>query len=598
MFPYTILAIGDDPESHDCLYEVVRNYPEYILKVVNSLKDAVSSWRENSFQAFWINQNYLEDNPWIHLLIEEVSTNNYIAPVFLVGNSFSFKECQKLFSEVQVEIVPLPLVYEEIVNQLFFHTYQQFLMDSLRINLEKSKHFSQLLVQLNSLNLNLICEKVLEFITQVLGITWVSIWWLEKNPERFCLGMHSDKNFPVKYINPDESTWMWDALETGELLILDLSDFNDKKSEKDDKRTGMALVAPLLVENERLGVINFTNFSPKFFKSYELDDLRFLCTHITSRIGHALKHQQTLSKDKELREKNKKLKDLNNDLEKLLDIQTEISNNLITTTQELDKSKNEQEKLNQLKNEFLAIASHDLRSPLGGIHAAVETLLTFFELEEEAKEILEPVLGLCNQQMEVINNFLDVARIESGQFDLEYSELSYDVFVNHIKNIENNFLPITRSKHIALVAYIDEDLPVVYFDVPKIKQVINNLISNAVKFTPENGKIFLKIKKNIFDDDQNQKISKDINKKISNIFITVQDTGIGIKEDDIDYIFDKYKQVKERNIGTRGEKGTGLGLAICKNLVELHGGKIWVESKLGFGTQFHFSLPVNPIKNK
>ena len=114
------------------------------------------------------------------------------------------------------------------------------------------------------------------------------------------------------------------------------------------------------------------------------------------------------------------------------------------------------------------------------------------------------------------------------------------------------------------------------FDVPKIQQVLNNLIGNAIKFTPENGTLKLKLE---LDAAQQLQVS-------------VSDTGLGIPKEEQSQIFDKFHQVNRRKIGTRGETGTGLGLSICKNMVTLHGGRIWVESEDGAGSTFVFTLPL------
>ena len=119
--------------------------------------------------------------------------------------------------------------------------------------------------------------------------------------------------------------------------------------------------------------------------------------------------------------------------------------------------------------------------------------------------------------------------------------------------------------------------PVVTLDLSKIKQVMNNLVGNAIKFTPEGGQIFL----------------RSVALNADQLRLTVQDTGVGISQEDLEKVFNKFEQVKDRKVGTKGERGSGLGLAICKNLVELHGGRIWVESELGKGSQFHLEIPIH-----
>jgi len=244
---------------------------------------------------------------------------------------------------------------------------------------------------------------------------------------------------------------------------------------------------------------------------------------------------------------------------------------------QLEVSNRELKHLNHQMNEFLAIASHDLRSPLNGILMSIDALLTYYEGEEEAKELLRSMEGICTEQLEFVNAFLDIAKIESGKLHLEYTLLSAEVLREHLQTVQRNFGMQAHNKKITISLQMDEFLPEIAFDVPKVKQVINNLLSNALKFTPEGGKIRMNVQQ-----------------KEEELQITLEDSGIGIPASELKKIFDMYQQVKERNVGTEGERGTGLGLAICKNIVELHGGRIWVESEPNQGSQFHFTLPLQP----
>ncbi len=199
--------------------------------------------------------------------------------------------------------------------------------------------------------------------------------------------------------------------------------------------------------------------------------------------------------------------------------------------------------------------------------------------------LLATVRTTCLEQLDLVNDLLDVARIESGKLELDLTPLTLEDVSEYLRQIvQRNHLQ-TVSKQIRLEfdsqslraassLGIDLSAPVMAFDKPKIQQVINNLLSNAIKFTPEQGQITLRAQL-----------------RQREIQVTVEDNGMGIRAGDIQQLFDKFKQVKGRSLGTRGEKGTGLGLAICKNLVELHGGKIWVESEEGQGSRFHFTLP-------
>jgi len=246
--------------------------------------------------------------------------------------------------------------------------------------------------------------------------------------------------------------------------------------------------------------------------------------------------------------KAKRYEEVNHELIESLDIQRAISHNLLKTTIELEESKKEIDELSHLKDDFLAIASHDLRSPIGSVSATIETILTCFDVEEGVKELLNSMLELCSEQLALVETFLDVAKLESGTLELEYTSLNVGEINEQFNQIRRHFEMLCRSKQIELKVSIDESLPIVSIDVPKIKQVVNNLMSNAIKFTPEKGQITLHVS----------------SPKSEFLQITVQDTGIGISEVEIEKVFDRFKQIKDRNIGTQGERGTGLGLAICK----------------------------------
>ncbi|MBF0350824.1 MAG: cyclic nucleotide-binding domain-containing protein [SAR324 cluster bacterium] len=265
------------------------------------------------------------------------------------------------------------------------------------------------------------------------------------------------------------------------------------------------------------------------------------------------------------------------------------------------------EETNRLKDDFLAIATHDLRAPVSSIITILEVILTNYDLESHVQEMLTSCMEICNDQLSLINNFLDIAKIESGQLELEYKALSPAELLGQIKQGMNHHRVLANNKNISLqielhnpvndsdhlffqtnenqikikqVSVFTANFPIVSLDISKVRQVLNNLVSNAIKFTPEHGQITLKISH------PNPEI----------VQFSVQDSGMGISPENIKLIFDKYKQVKNKNVGTKGERGTGLGLAICKNMVELHHGTIWVESKPGHGSVFHFTLPMRKQK--
>ena len=285
-------------------------------------------------------------------------------------------------------------------------------------------------------------------------------------------------------------------------------------------------------------------------------------------------------------EKAKKFEDASAELRESLQVQQNISESLRQTAAELEKSKAELEELNNLKTDLISIASHDLRSPIGSVITVMETIPTCYELDSELIELLKEVKETCNEQLTLVNDLLDLAKIESGRLELEPDDFGISQLQVFFQQIERRAKLLSRGKQLEVAldfspallewAAANEDSQFISFDVPKIQQVLNNLIGNAIKFTPEQGSIFISLD---FNDAQQ-------------LLVSVRDTGLGIPKEAQTLVFDKFHQVKRRKTGTNGEKGTGLGLAICKNMVELHGGSIWVESEEGRGANFSFSLPL------
>ncbi len=265
------------------------------------------------------------------------------------------------------------------------------------------------------------------------------------------------------------------------------------------------------------------------------------------------------------------------DIHMLVSIGNQIAmavDNIALYQQEM-QAKTRLEELNELKDDFVAIVSHDLRSPLTAILSASEILLNdeFMDrpLTVEQKELMNNIQFMSRQQLDLVNDLLDLAKIESGHIEIATS------FVDISKVAQESYTPLgvlADTKNITLNFITTPELPKVNIDEPKIRQVLNNLMSNAIKFTEPGGMVTLRI-----DADDNGYIR-----------ISISDTGKGIEPVDLRLLFNKYQQIHER--GTQGEKGTGLGLAICKNLVELHQGEIWVESRVGVGSTFIFTLPI------
>ncbi|MBX7152120.1 response regulator [bacterium] len=239
---------------------------------------------------------------------------------------------------------------------------------------------------------------------------------------------------------------------------------------------------------------------------------------------------------------------------------------------QIDEIKKGVMEANRLKSEFLSNMSHELRTPLNSILALSSILLARMdgELTEEQDKQIKIIEKSGKNLLRLINDILDISKIEAGRMDLICSEYEMDAFLS---GIEMTIRPMLREAGLEFTIEKEPDIDVHSTDENKLKQVLLNLLSNAIKFTPK-GSIILKVGRTKFHDV---------------LEFAVIDTGIGIDSSNFETIFDPFRQID--GSATRKYGGTGLGLAITKKLVELLGGRIWVESSVGQGSTFRFILP-------
>lgn len=236
---------------------------------------------------------------------------------------------------------------------------------------------------------------------------------------------------------------------------------------------------------------------------------------------------------------------------------------------------NRKEEVGKLKAEFLANMSHELRTPLNSIIGFSQMLQdqVIGELNEQQKRYIGYIIGGGKNLEQMINDILDLAKIESGKTEIIFEEFPLTEVVVDVINGLNELI---EQKNIRFALDVDMGLSVTA-DKLKIKQIIFNLLSNAVKFTPNAGQIAL--------------VGKEVD---SGILVSVSDTGIGIRESDLERVFNLFEQGDSSM--TKTHHGTGLGLALVKTLIEMHSGSIWAESALGKGSTFSFVIPV--VKDK
>ena len=326
-------------------------------------------------------------------------------------------------------------------------------------------------------------------------------------------------------------------IEKGEPRIInDLEDYLKKKpsSKSTEKIVSEGiksnLTLPLLVKGKPVGVIFFSSRDKNAYTEKDSEYLKLIAGHIAISFERAILIEELMKTNERLKE------------------------------------------LNQMKDEFVSIVSHDLRSPLTNILLCSDMCLmkNFGELTEKQNEAVYMINRSGIHLRDLINDLLDLAKIEAGKIELHKLKGKIgDAIKESINVMQFN----AHEKKIEVKLNLPDSEPAINADWLKIFQVMNNLINNAIKFTHEGGSVTTSVRYNQ-----------------DNVEVSVKDTGQGIAEDDIPLIFDKFRQVKSK--ATRGEKGSGFGLAIAKNLIELHGGKIWAESTVGKGTAFYFTLPV------
>ncbi|MHA1793421.1 MAG: ATP-binding protein [Promethearchaeota archaeon] len=243
-----------------------------------------------------------------------------------------------------------------------------------------------------------------------------------------------------------------------------------------------------------------------------------------------------------------------------------------TLEKKVEERTRELEEANKAKSIFLANVSHELRTPLNSIIGFSESLLEEIggELNEDQKEFAQYIFESGLHLLELINQVLDLTKIESGKMKLSYSKINIQKFIEKIRVL---FKEKAKKHRILIETKVDQTCDFMHADLAKLKQIFINLIQNAIKFTPDGGKIIIQVEK-----------------KNDEIQFMILDTGIGIKKKDLPRLFKPFEQLEtslERKV-----EGTGLGLYYTKKLLELHGGNIQIESNVGKGTSVIFTIPI------
>jgi signal transduction histidine kinase len=245
----------------------------------------------------------------------------------------------------------------------------------------------------------------------------------------------------------------------------------------------------------------------------------------------------------------------------------------IQFNEQLARKNEELRHLDELKSDFMATMSHELRTPLTSIIGYSDMLLSGMtgELNEKQAAFVDSILKGGEALLNLINDVLDLTKIEAGRLELNREAVDLRAALLGVLPVVK---PRAQDKRIRISTFLPTDLPLVWADPAKLNQILLNLITNGIKYTHENGSVSVEART------QNDFVE-----------IWVNDTGIGIAREDQAKVFQRFTQIDSS--ATRSQGGTGLGLAIVRELVELHGGAIRLQSKLGKGSSFIFTMPIS-----
>ena len=260
-------------------------------------------------------------------------------------------------------------------------------------------------------------------------------------------------------------------------------------------------------------------------------------------------------------------------------------------TQELKATNRKLQKLERLKSEFISIVSHELRTPLTAIKNAMDIILS-----GKAGDMTEHIEKFCSMGKRnairltgIVNDLLDISKIEAGKMDFKFELTNIEPVIESVKN---NLTEVAGEKQLTIIYSSEASNIEVYADSNRIEQVLTNLVSNAIKFTPNAGQITITSRVvNARELQYDQSFEEDIKSLQGNYLqVCVEDQGIGIERKDLNHVFDKFAQIE--NSLSRQVGGSGLGLPIARQLIESHNGAIWCDSEINKGSKFYFVIPI------
>lgn len=340
------------------------------------------------------------------------------------------------------------------------------------------------------------------------------------------------------------------------------------------------ITIPIMIEKSVVAIISLVNIHK--FKKDSYTILKQSWTSINTSYSNLLANERTRILAEGLSRSNQKLEaqseELQEQSEELMEQATELqrsSEDLQSQNLELEIQRNQVEEANRLKSEFLSNMSHELRTPLNSINALSQVLIktTNNKLDEDESNYLQIIERNGKRLLSLINDILDLSKIEAGKMDINPKAVSLPSLLN---SLIESMSAIAENKGIVINLQVDENISIIETDETRLYQVLLNILGNAVKFT-DKGSVTIHAKQ-----------------EKENIKVSITDTGIGIPDEMIPFIFDEFRQADGSS--SRQYEGTGLGLAIARKLINILGGKINAKSNFGNGSVFSITIPINWVE--
>lgn len=358
-----------------------------------------------------------------------------------------------------------------------------------------------------------------------------------------------EKNIPVILSELQKNTDVLDSLRKGRTISSINSPKHICESIMNIFNTGQFVFAPILAQKGIIGFILVGNQSNVAAITQGDEEIISI---LASLIGQSLENARSF--------------------EEVYRSRQILETKIHERTKQLESALAEVQNISKTKSEFISAVSHELRTPLTSIKGYASILMTgkLGDIPEQAKKRLGKINTHSDKLVNFVNDLLDLSRIESGRVEMKLTDCVLSDIIDSVGDI---LTPQMRDKKINWSSNIDKNIPKMSLDDTQVDRIFINLISNAIKFTPEGGTIT---------------VNAHLNNNV--VKVEVADTGIGISQKDIAQLFDEFYRVD--NQINQNVKGTGLGLPLAKKIVEAHGGKMWITSQLKKGTTFHFTLPL------